>query len=145
MRARDGIGAVAYRKFPDPFALGTGRGHNDGVSRLRWVKALELGELEDNECRALDLGDRQICISRVAGRFGAIDDYCPHRGASLGAGRIVDGYVECPIHAWHFDPSTGTLRGGYPCGLSSYRVEPRTDGLYVGLPAERALHRDANE
>ncbi len=35
--------------------------------------------------------------ARVIGAF------CPHRGAHLGHGRVVDGCVECPYHGWRFD------------------------------------------
>lgn len=30
---------------------------------------------------------------------------CPHMGAALHTGRVVDGAIECPFHRWRFDPA----------------------------------------
>jgi nitrite reductase/ring-hydroxylating ferredoxin subunit len=40
------------------------------------------------------------------GGLSAIDARCPHMGASLAVGRIVDDTVECPYHGFRYD-STG--------------------------------------
>lgn len=32
---------------------------------------------------------------------------CPHRGANLSLGRLVDGDIECPYHGWRFAPDDG--------------------------------------
>ena len=34
--------------------------------------------------------------------FHAINDFCPHMGASLAGGHVEDGAVYCPWHAWRF-------------------------------------------
>ena len=36
------------------------------------------------------------------GKFSAIDDFCPHMGASLAGGYLEKGIVACPWHAWRF-------------------------------------------
>lgn len=37
------------------------------------------------------------------GRLVAFDDRCPHRGARLSLGRVVDGHLQCAYHGWCFD------------------------------------------
>jgi len=37
------------------------------------------------------------------GRIVALDALCPHRGADLGLGQVVDGRIQCPFHGWQFD------------------------------------------
>jgi phenylpropionate dioxygenase-like ring-hydroxylating dioxygenase large terminal subunit len=37
------------------------------------------------------------------GRARAFDDRCPHRGAALSLGRVVDGTLQCPYHGWRFE------------------------------------------
>lgn len=32
----------------------------------------------------------------------AIQDACPHKGASLAEGTVDEGVVTCPLHAWEF-------------------------------------------
>jgi len=50
---------------------------------------------------------RQIAIFNVDGNFFALDGLCPHRGAPLGQGTVVEKTVFCPLHAWQFDLKTG--------------------------------------
>lgn len=35
-------------------------------------------------------------------RVGALIDRCPHRGAALSRGKVVDGSLQCPFHGWSF-------------------------------------------
>ena len=105
-------------------------------SKLTWVRLLGRDELPENACRSVRAGRRYLCVSRVGGRYGVIDDFCPHRGAPLGSGFIQDGRVLCPLHGWDFDPFDGTHQGGFPSGLLGYATEVRDDGVYVAIPAE---------
>jgi nitrite reductase/ring-hydroxylating ferredoxin subunit len=61
-----------------------------------------------------ELGRRRPVTVRVFGRelvafrdgdgvARVVDAYCPHLGAHLGGGRVVDGHLECPFHGWCFD------------------------------------------
>jgi 3-ketosteroid 9alpha-monooxygenase subunit A len=36
------------------------------------------------------------------GRAGLLDAHCPHLGAHLGDGRVVESTIECPFHRWRF-------------------------------------------
>ena len=37
------------------------------------------------------------------GRLGCVVDQCPHRGAALSAGKLVDSHIRCPFHGLEFD------------------------------------------
>jgi pyruvate oxidase len=100
---------------------------------LSWVRVLGADELPEGACTSVEALGRPLCVSNVRGRYGAIDDACPHRGAPLGSGFIEDDRVICPLHGWDFDPFTGSQRGGYPSGLNAYQTELRDDGVYVAL------------
>jgi nitrite reductase (NADH) small subunit/3-phenylpropionate/trans-cinnamate dioxygenase ferredoxin subunit len=43
-----------------------------------------------NEARAFPVGDRMIAIFNQDGQFHAMDDFCPHMGASLACGTRGD-------------------------------------------------------
>jgi phenylpropionate dioxygenase-like ring-hydroxylating dioxygenase large terminal subunit len=67
---------------------------------------------------ANDVGDRPIGLKRLgrnlllwrdtAGTVHALDDYCPHRGAPLSLGRVIDGRVSCAYHGFEID-AAGTI------------------------------------
>ena len=76
--------------------------------QAEWHVALPLDELPtDGTGKALELAGRRVAVFHHEGRVHALDDTCPHQGASLGDGVISRGDVTCPFHAWHFDLVTG--------------------------------------
>lgn len=36
-------------------------------------------------------------------KIAAVDAMCPHRGADLGIGKVINGNVQCPFHGWQFN------------------------------------------
>ena len=52
------------------------------------------------------------------GRYGLIDEFCAHRGASLWFGRNEGSGLRCPYHGWKYD-----VDGSVP---SRSRRKPRT-------------------
>ena len=59
-----------------------------------------------NRPRTLDLLNRRITLWRADdGQVVAMDARCPHLGADLGQGRVIQGALRCPFHHWRFDHS----------------------------------------
>lgn len=79
---------------------------------------------------------RTVCITHHEGQYAALDNKCPHQGGPLGEGSIENGWLRCPWHGWDFHPITGKPPGGYDDGVTTFPVEQRDDGIYVGFPAE---------
>jgi phenylpropionate dioxygenase-like ring-hydroxylating dioxygenase large terminal subunit len=50
------------------------------------------------------LGEDLVLWRDAAGQARVFTDRCPHRGAALSMGRVVDGALECPYHGWRFEP-----------------------------------------
>jgi len=57
--------------------------------------------------KTVAVGDKLIAVFDDRGTLCAIDDVCPHMGASLGAGHLENGIVTCPWHAWRFRVTDG--------------------------------------
>lgn len=77
--------------------------------RNRWL-AVEFGHAVGNAPVRIRLGspdeDHTIALFRDGdGVMRAIDDRCPHRGASLATGSVRGGCLECPYHGWRFSGS----------------------------------------
>ena len=49
------------------------------------------------------LGENLVMFRDSEGRMGALEESCPHRGASLYFGRNEDGGLRCAYHGWKFD------------------------------------------
>jgi phenylpropionate dioxygenase-like ring-hydroxylating dioxygenase large terminal subunit len=67
-------------------------------------------------------GRRLVVFRDRGGAARVLDAVCPHRGANLAEGRIVDGCVVCPYHGWRFDgagrcTSIPALDGAVPKGF----------------------------
>lgn len=70
----------------------------------RWYVVLLASELpRDRPVGVTRLGHRLVFWRGPDGAPRAALDDCPHRGAALSLGRVVDGCVECPFHGFRFD------------------------------------------
>jgi len=103
-----------------------------------WIEVVDNSELPDNEGRAFPVRDRMVAIFRVDGVLYAMDDMCPHQGASLAAGWIHEGCVACPWHAWRFQLSDGAWLDNPKIKAETYPVELRGTKIFVALPESGA-------
>jgi phenylpropionate dioxygenase-like ring-hydroxylating dioxygenase large terminal subunit len=74
--------------------------------RSYWTPALLAEELPENDCppvRVKLLSERLVAFRDSKGRYGLIDEFCAHRGASLWFGRNEECGLRCPYHGWKFD------------------------------------------
>ena len=85
-------------------------------------------EIAEGKGKAFDVGEKRIAIFQLDGRFHAIDDACPHAGASLAEGYLEVGIVGCPWHYAEFELVSGKHRHApATCGVTVYPVTI-TDG-----------------
>ena len=84
----------------------TGPGTQVGeLFRRFWLPALlpsELPDADSDPLRMRLLGEDLVAFRDSAGRIGLVDEYCPHRRASLWFGRNEEGGLRCVYHGWKF-------------------------------------------
>ncbi|MEX2176695.1 MAG: Rieske (2Fe-2S) protein [Pirellulaceae bacterium] len=68
----------------------------------------KVGEIPEGTGQAFAVNGRMVAVYYEGGKYFAIDDFCPHMGASLAGGYVADGTVVCPWHAWRFCIRDGT-------------------------------------
>ena len=72
-----------------------------------WVTAAKVGDIAEGQGVTVTVGEKLVALFFADGKYFAIDDLCPHMGASLGAGEVVGSAVTCPWHAWRFRVTDG--------------------------------------
>ncbi len=110
-----------------------------------WLKTLEPDELPEGRVKAVTCAHQTVCMSHHQGSYAALQNRCPHQGGPLGEGSIEQGWLRCPWHGWDFHPLTGKSPEGLDDGLTTYPVEVRADGVYVGFPVEDAHVRTSSD
>jgi phthalate 4,5-dioxygenase oxygenase subunit len=76
--------------------------------RRFWLPALLASEVPGPDCppvRLRILGEDLVAFRDTEGRVGLIDEFCPHRRASLFWGRNEECGLRCVYHGWKFDVS----------------------------------------
>ncbi|GAB2965293.1 aromatic ring-hydroxylating dioxygenase subunit alpha [Amycolatopsis acidiphila] len=74
--------------------------------RQYWIPAMLAEELPENDSppvRLKLLSERLIAFRDSEGRYGLIDEFCAHRGASLWFGRNEQSGLRCAYHGWKYD------------------------------------------
>ena len=74
--------------------------------RSYWIPALlacEIAEPDRAPVRVRLLGEDLVAFRDTQGRIGLLDEYCPHRRASLFFGRNEECGLRCVYHGWKFD------------------------------------------
>jgi nitrite reductase (NADH) small subunit/3-phenylpropionate/trans-cinnamate dioxygenase ferredoxin subunit len=105
-----------------------------------YVKVGKVDDFREGRGTAVRVGDTKVAIFRVGDRLRAIQDRCPHMGASLADGRVEGGRVECHWHGWCFDLKSGQGDQQSKRWLRARIYEIKVDGddVYVLRPEEPA-------
>lgn len=91
-------------------------------------------ELPPGTGQAFVIGERLIAVFHLAdGQFRAIDDACPHQGASLAEGYVEDGTVACPWHGWRFRLCNGAWADNPRLKVNAYAVRVEGEEIQVCL------------
>jgi nitrite reductase/ring-hydroxylating ferredoxin subunit len=106
------------------------------TDRLRtdadFTTVAKVGAIPEGEGASFQLGQRLVAVFNYQGQYLAIDDLCPHMGASLGAGCLDDeGVVTCPWHAWRFEAATGKWADNPRLSIDTFEVRVQGDEIQV--------------
>lgn len=96
-----------------------------------WTTVARVGAIEEGRGGTYVVGDRLVAVFLSGGQYWAIDDLCPHMGASLGAGEVHDGVVACPWHCWRFRVSDGCWVDNPKMRVDCFDVRVDGDAIQV--------------
>ena len=115
------------------------------MPRIDWHRVAAPDELEEGDVKTVLAGRHVLVLTLHEGRYGALDNRCPHENAPLGEGSIERGWLICPLHQYEFDPHDGHPSPTYEEGPPAYPVEVREDGVYVGIEDLAASYGEARQ
>lgn len=98
-----------------------------------FVKVAETGDLSPGAMKTVTVGEEELCLANVDGKFCAISNECTHRGGTLSDGELNGEEVECPLHGATFSVVTGEVLGP-PAqdGVQAYEVQISGNDVMVG-------------
>lgn len=94
----------------------------------------KVGDIPAGEGRAFPVNGKLVGVFFIDEEYLAINDLCPHMGASLSAGWVEEGKVMCPWHAWRFELQDGTWCDNPKVKTESYETRVEGDDIQVLVP-----------
>ena len=98
------------------------------------VTVAKVGDIPEGGAVVVSVRQKDVAIFNVGGKLQAIDDMCPHMGASLSGGFVEDGCVTCPWHYWRFRLADGAWADNEKVKLGAYPVHVVGDDVQLELP-----------
>lgn len=77
-----------------------------------------------------------LALFNIAGQLYAIDDSCPHQGASLCGGRLEGRVIQCCAHGLRFDLVSGYMLNSTAVKVTSYPVEVVDGQVFIVMSSK---------
>lgn len=103
-----------------------------------YVTAARVGDVAPGTGKAVVVGEREIALFNVEGRYYALDNTCPHQGGPLAEGWLDGAVVTCPWHAWTFKLSDGKMTLGDFARVDTFDVRVEGDDIRVSRTPQAA-------
>lgn len=75
----------------------------------KFVEVGKKDELVNGAMKEVKIEGHDILLARIADKYYAIDNRCPHLGGNLSRGRLEGTVVTCPVHGSQFDVTDGRI------------------------------------
>jgi 3-phenylpropionate/trans-cinnamate dioxygenase ferredoxin subunit len=99
---------------------------------MAFTRVAHVQEVVPGLGKLVTINGRKIALFNVGGTICAIDDACPHKGASLAEGQIAGKEVVCPWHMARFDVTTGAhLSPPARSDVACFKVQVVGDEVHV--------------
>ena len=109
-----------------------------------FIKVGSVGQFREGRGKRVRVGDTEVAVFRLGDRWFAIQDSCPHQGASLADGKLDGDRVICLRHDWRFDLASGV--SNHRSGARAKPFDVRIDGdelLVSATPRQDDRAQDA--
>jgi len=110
---------------------------------MKWLDACPATDIPTTSGKLIRAGDLEIALFQVDGQLMAIDNECPHYGASLCHGYLSKTTITCPWHGWQFRLESGQCLSAPGFDIASYPVRVVGDTVQIGVKDEEPVEAPA--
>lgn len=97
------------------------------------VRVCALADVPAGESRAFNVEGFDIAVFNLGDEVFAIENRCPHQGAQLSEGDLVDHGVCCHEHGWIIDLDTGMVMNRDNESVATFPVSIKDNDIWVQL------------
>jgi nitrite reductase (NADH) small subunit len=99
-----------------------------------WVRVGDAARWVKGRGRQVELDGAKIAVFWDGARWFAVDDTCPHMGASLADGRLFGDQLQCSWHEWRYDTATGQCPLRPWARVKVYEIRVDAGGVWIKRP-----------
>jgi 3-phenylpropionate/trans-cinnamate dioxygenase ferredoxin subunit len=99
------------------------------------VTVARLDELPPGQRKLVFVDGKSVVLFNIDGTIHAIDNSCPHNGASLASGKLEGNVLQCPAHGLRFDLAKSCEPGSAGLCLRRFAVEATGDSVTLLVDA----------
>jgi 3-phenylpropionate/trans-cinnamate dioxygenase ferredoxin subunit len=99
------------------------------------VTVARLDELPPGQRKLVFVDGRSVVLFNIDGAIHAIDNSCPHNGASLASGKLEGSVLQCPAHGLRFDLAKSCEPGAAGLCLRRFAVAATGDSVTLLVDA----------
>lgn len=109
------------------------------MNNYKWQKVAESEQafnamFSHHSIQIISLFNKKVCLVKGNAKVYAIDDRCPHNGASLSMGMCNEkNEIICPLHRYPFNLETGKASAGMAISVQTYPIKIQENGVFVGM------------
>lgn len=110
-----------------------------------WIRVGDVALWVKGRGRKVEVCGHPVAVFWDGASWTALDDTCPHMGASLADGRLFGKELQCSWHEWRYDRTTGQcpLRPWARVNVHDVRIE--AEGVWIKRVEPPPAPTDAKE
>ncbi len=97
-----------------------------------WIEA-PITRLKNNTMAEFNLGGLALFLACVDGKLFCADNRCPHEEAKLTLGCLKNGRIQCSLHGFSFNLTTGESDEKMVEKLNTYAVKAHAGKIFIYL------------
>jgi nitrite reductase/ring-hydroxylating ferredoxin subunit len=104
----------------------------------RWYKVCRTSELKPGHAHSISILARPYAVFNVGGSLFGLEASCGHMKANLATGTLLGNVVECAMHGWEYDVTTGECLTVPGDSLRTLPVKIESDFIWIALELDES-------